>query len=671
MLRPLWRSRWALFAVLLGVGAAAHAGCGADDPSTFGEGNDGGGTDPDGSSGSSGSSGFGGDGSVDTKYKSVSITPADPTITVDASQSNPTIDFVAKGIREDGTEVVIPGGTFSFDRFDVGSFTGGKLVPTGFVGGKGVVTFKFGPNTATTSATVRLRMTSGTTPPAAVVNAFDTATDPDGALTLLYPYNGTVFPRGLPTPVMQWNGGGAGNVYRIEAKSDTFVYTGYSTVDPPSRFPFPNVPSDVWNKLTDSTVGPVTVSIARYDGAKAYKAKTQTWTIAPANLKGSIYYTRLIGADTFVQRIEPGKNAQSFLDATGVTCIACHSVSKDGSKIVASVNGGASPWAVYDTKTGAKLYQSSQPSGFQAISPNGSHVIWRDWSDGSFNTENKLNLSTSGSDAILATLVPPGGNGAPSRPVWSPDGKKISFAMRTNGNGLDYTASSLWIADVDLAATPPAFSGVKKIWNPNGTYGTVTLPTFSPDSKWLAYQRSNNSRSTVAGEIWIGNIDGTTEIRLDAASGVPDLGLTPNVNWGPSFHPIAAGGYYWMAFISQRAYGNTFNGTNRQIWLAAVDGNPKAGTDPSHPAIYITGQQQDSINERPQFTVNPCKPLGDTCDNGYDCCDGFCRSHDGGPPVCQKKKDNECSQNGEACTVDGDCCNGLKCIGGFCSNPPK
>ena len=81
-----------------------------------------------------------------------------------------------------------------------------------------------------------------------------------------------------------------------------------------------------------------------------------------------------------------------------------------------------------------------------------------------------------------------------------------------------------------------------------------------------------------------------------------------------------------FVLLSRRPYGNTFNGANRQLWLAAVDTAPQAGKDPSHPAFYVTGQDLDSTNERPQFTVNPCKPLGQTCENGYDCCDGYCRA---------------------------------------------
>lgn len=671
MLRPS-RSMALAFALVLGAGFAAFpAGCGSADDFTFGDS----GTTADGSSGSSGSSGFGGNsdsGQQGVQYSEIRIDPLDAKVDVALGQTTPPIAYKVFAKRTPGAaEEEVPA-TLSFDRIDAAGFSGTSLVPTGFIGAKGKVTAKAGGKTVSTSATFRVVASAGTPPAANVLTAMNGATDADATLKVLYPYDKTVFPRGIPGPLMQWNGVVGNNTYRVVLTSESFELTLYGTsTGANGELGFPTAPVDVWSKLADSSIGKVDVAIQRYDGTKAYKPVLQTWNVAGANLKGTVYYTRLSNSDAFVRRIEPGKTAQSFITKQGESCIACHSVSKNGERVVAGINGGASPWGVWDARTGQRLYQSSQASGFQAISPDGNYVLWRHWNSGSFGSDGKLILSTYNSDATVADFTPPAGNGSPSHPVWSPDGKMIALGMRTAGDGLSYTAATIALTDVSLS--PPGFSNFRKIILANAQYPVATYPTFTPDSKWLGFMRANKSRGSDGdslGELWVSDLTGGTQIRLDLANGAGVLPAT-NKSWGPSFHPVAAGGYFWLAFYSQRNWGHKFTSSNRQLWITAIDSTFTGNIDPSHPAFYVQGQETDSTNERPQFAVPPCKQVGQTCESGYECCDGrFCRKAADGTMTCQEPKPDECAQIGDTCKVDADCCDNIPCIAGTCQNPP-
>jgi hypothetical protein len=182
----------------------------------------------------------------------------------------------------------------------------------------------------------------------------------------------------------------------------------------------------------------------------------------------------------------------------------------------------------------------------------------------------------------------------------------------------------------------------------------------------------------VVGDIWLTNLDGTTQINLDALNGhgivaAPD----DDLNYTPSFLPVTVGGYMWLVFSTERNYGNIiqyapsdFMPRPKQLWVAAIDPSPQAGQDPSHPAFWLPGQELGTENMRGQWALAPCKQLGEECDAGYECCDGFCRADDGGHPVCQNQP-GPCSQAGEACNSATDCCDpAAECIGGFCSSPP-
>lgn len=75
-------------------------------------------------------------------------------------------------------------------------------------------------------------------------------------------------------------------------------------------------------------------------------------------------------------------------------------------------------------------------------------------------------------------------------------------------------------------------------------------------------------------------------------------------------HARGAGAYFWLVFASERTYGNTLVDTavasrRKHLWLMPVDANPMAGSDPSHPAIWLPGQELDNHNMRGAWTLDP------------------------------------------------------------------
>lgn len=597
---------------------------------------------------------------------SIELDPLDAVITVVDGQIPAAIEFKAVGVTNKGEKVPVTG-TWDYDRPDLANIgdQSGMLAATGLAGGKGKVSFDGSGDLPVVSTTASVKLVFNADPdgvPPEVKDQFGMAVEPDPAMTLLYPYDKTVFPRGLTGPVIQWNGGGANDIYYVHAFSEFFEYKGFHKVPPPSRFSFPAMPADIWLKLTASTDGPLQLDLARHDGGKAYIAKTQTWTIAPANLTGTVYYWEVNNGK--VVRLPIGSPApQQFVQSN--RCTACHSVSKDGSRIAAAFDGGWSPWTTIDSATGGVLYSAETASGFQAISPNGSHVLW-----GQSDGVGTLKLSPFNSNQATAQLSIPGG--AAVHPAWAGDSVHVALAQRTNGDWLDFTVSSLWLTEVDLMNS--AFANTKKIVDPLPPLNTTTFPSFSPDSSWIAFMRANQARTRAAvAEVWLTNLDGSAVTRLDQANGkgIIEPGQD-QTSYEPTFLPVSVGGYYWLIIGSERKYGNTLTDTNpnsrrKQLWVTAIDANIQPGVDPSHPAFWLPGQELNNSNMRGEWALSPCKQQGEGCNAGFDCCDGFCY---GEPATCNDKPDT-CSHIGDSCDSDADCCaDEGTCIGGFCSIMP-
>jgi len=141
--------------------------------------------------------------------------------------------------------------------------------------------------------------------------------------------------------------------------------------------------------------------------------------------------------------------------------------------------------------------------------------------------------------------------------------------------------------------------------------------------------------------------------------------------------PEAVGGYFWVVFTSHRSYGNTLPSQdnmdqNGKLWVAAFDIGAAPGTDPSHPAFYLDGQEAEADNLRGFWVLDPCKADGSDCASGDECCEGYCTEGDGGAMQCSPATGG-CSHDLDKCSTSADCCDpGAVCINSKCAQlPPK
>lgn len=419
-------------------------------------------------------------------------------------------------------------------------------------------------------------------------------------------------------------------------------------------------------------------------------------------------------------------------------CTACHTVSADGSTLAAGLGNNADPTQgglynpvdsdTYDIVEGSTLSQRTRTDNgrtfsFIGLSPDGSVGVTNGlpanlWpphimhgvavSVAESATSQLVNTSdASVVDSNLSSLVT-----YAQTPAFAPDGSRLVF-----GNG-DYLGANsnhrvLSVLDVDLTANPPAFSNLRDVVE-NTENVALAWPTFLPDGNGVVYQEGDSfdSHDFVAqgqpydssfAELRLVDIEAGTQNELHALNGRNPDGTTfylpyggpeeGNMNYEASVLPVAVGGYYWVIFTSRRAYGNeigpegqvpqvenepwgteSVQSARKKIWMAAIDVNYKDSSDPSHPAFYLDGQTLHSGNMRGFAALAPCRPNGESCESGSDCCDGFCRetsrASDGTPVLECVPPPDTCSNVDELCETPADCCDtSLLCVNNRCTQP--
>ncbi|HEY1694930.1 MAG TPA: hypothetical protein VGG39_22325 [Polyangiaceae bacterium] len=693
-------------AVALGVAAAAAwtGGCGSSTggyaPSMDGGSPDAGvdATTPGDGGGSSDASeetpSFGNDtGTAGSDVKAITIMP-NPATLVAQDGTSATIQFQVVAQYANGTTGPLNGApNWSASAPAIGHIDAtGTFTAKGNLGGAVAVTAAYGSLTATAPLSVSLLYVEN---PAhlstAVQSSLQGATTPDPTVKWAYPYDGTTFPRGINESTLMWIGGAVTDDYYVHVKSPTFELQSFATA-PIQQWDFT---TSGWAQFLDSTSGTAEIQVARWDGTQATTIVDEHVSVANGSIRGTVYYAAyyLNGATEIgkVLRIKPGATSyDDFLDA-GTTCTSCHTVSANGSTMV--LNWGN--WPPETSQTWDLQSGNAQPvfSGFvngnadagasewavAALSANGAALI-----ENFAPLRGPIGAQTGALDPFDGGVLAGSGITQPMwMPAFSPDDRLIAY--------VEPTTSDLRAMDWDPASQSASNDRLVVASASNSAAPQIQYPTISPDHMWIVYQRGPALGSLgVPGDLYVASVTNPgAEIQLAAldgasypfAAGSRDRDL----DYEPTFAPVAAGGYFWLAFHSRRTYGTKVTGPPylqpgagvKQLWVAAFDQAPAAGVDPSHPAFYLGGQSTSALNTRGYFALAPCAPDGQSCQTGTDCCGGYCDGvPDGGTSdgglVCGQASGG-CSQDGDKCTKAADCCNvatGTVCINDVCSEPP-
>jgi len=696
------------------LACAAGAACGSSSGgNTFEVGEDAGSTTPEGGKGEAGSLTGPDGGLLGNAPNLLSISFNPPTASIESMNGAAvTQTFSVTGHFDNGTTMPLTNGIgWTAGEPQVGAIaSSGVYTASGTVGGVVPVTATYKTQTASASLTVKLHLQQNAgNVGGSIQTQLAGASTPDPGVVWAYPYDGTVWPRGLLAPILQWNGGATTDDYYVHLKSPTFELEDYTTS---TNAPATRVALDdaTWQKFVDSTSGATQVTVARWDGSKATLIANHTWTIAPASMRGTIYYwSNDLGR---VLRIKPGAaKPDDFAykaplsdpaQYTQSSCLmTCHTVSADGSTLVSGggIFGGSydlgkdQPTVYLGGTWGASSGSSSSVVRWMdsALSPTGKYILTNGMAEalayandnkttgflGLFTTADGKPVANGGIDATQVT-----------QPAWSPDGSKILFV--DPGDPMGWYSS--WnnpppadrkVVQFDATKTPMATAPTTLVASGSDPNKRIAWPTVTPDGQGVLYSRTQgaDTRTGTADLYFASAVTPNQEVRLAKldGDGYPFAAGSRDASWNfePSFAPVAAGGYFWVVFTSRRTYGNVLTGDKtqvKQLWVAAIDQNPKPGVDPSHAAFHLTGQVEQNFAMRGFWALDPCKGDGQGCASGTECCGGYCSGGggDAGALVCTSQSQG-CSQSGDKCNVTSDCCNagsGVTCINHVCSEAP-
>ena len=411
-------------------------------------------------------------------------------------------------------------------------------------------------------------------------------------LAFLYPYDKTLWPRGMLAPLIMWNWDtGDADAIRIDLSTTTgsFSWTGIfsrPTILGSGKFIRHPIPQDIWDIATNSAGGATTdgsserivIKLTVAKDGQAYGPVSETWRVAPARLTGTIYYNaygtqfvtnwlndtaghKLGGAILGIRSGDSGPHVVAGFNSTADDsgCRACHVVASHGRWMITQREDGSQR---RDNKS--YLYDLAPPpmNTDPAATPTGAPLCAGDNGTGACQWDGFFEwtgMVGDGSFTLTNTL----------------QGDTVSGIAEINyASG---TASSAFYA---FQPSPTGPSPISQTLSglPSGV--SAGYPTFSPDDKFVAYIDVTSHQDVANGPLTVARYDSSSQIFSGPAALVsPSSGQQLGF---PAFLPDNSG----VVFETQTRAGKsggvteqvlvTMGGARGELWWVNSNGTPTA-----------------------------------------------------------------------------------------------
>jgi hypothetical protein len=587
----------------------------------------------------------GGDGGTSLAgLQSLALTPANATLAISGA-TPATATYAATGTFSDGHTADITAATaFSLADSTLGAFNGNAFTSTTNQGGKTVVQGAAGQVTGSTGLTLTLAEQyndpdSGVPPnPGGLFNGPPTGTAPQ----IVYPNDGVLVPPNLGRLEIHFLPGAGNTLFELSfanALTDVKVFLTCTFPLNGGCIYLPDPKVWAWIARTNRGGAPLALTLKGTDatGSAVGTSTPVNVSFSYDDINGGLYYWTTSN-NTAIMRFDFASATQTaaskFADPTltGGTCVGCHALSRDGTRLVAEVGGqNDGRLLLMNVAQGAPLvpFPAAGKSIFESWNPDGGAFVGVYGDTGA--TDYNLLLFTPGAAAPGNPADIPGTGSATNpadHPDWAPDGTKIAY-VKVGNKG---TMQRMWTGAIEMInSTGSGWSTPVEII-PSAPGKNRYYPSFAPDSTFLLFDESTCATPGVLDSTCNADTDmsatlfaalanaGATPVRLVKANGpgIMDNGNTQLTNSFPKWSPFIfrrtfelGAPLMWVTFSSTRKFGlrsppagGSENPSGQFIWMTGIDPSQvAAGQDPSYPAFCLPFQDFTTSNHIAQWTT--------------------------------------------------------------------